>query len=341
MSDPADTMRGRVDKSRARIWILTRMGREALTAGISVGFFVLLVGFSVVSPTPMRQIIEQVDALWMTFSAMLTAIITAVTLVVMFNQLVLSQELGALGDQRERMQDASSFRSDVESYIADNVSPPDPASFLGALLDAVETIADDLEATGQGAVGDDDVNIQSFVESVTDNAESVRDRLEDAQFGTFDVIFAALNFNYSWKIYEARRLLAKHEDSLQTETEEILTEMVTVLELFGPAREHFKTLYFQWELVNLSRRMLYTAIPALLVSTGMMFYIDTGDITGTVLGIDALVLVVCAAVTVTLLPVFLLIAYVLRIVTVAKRTLAMGPFVLREIEQGGEDNDDP
>ncbi|MFB6147516.1 MAG: hypothetical protein ABEJ66_01395, partial [Candidatus Nanohaloarchaea archaeon] len=93
----------------------------------------------------------------------------------------------------------------------------------------------------------------------------------------------------------------------------------------GPAREHFKTLYFQWELVNLSRAMLYTSIPALLVSTGMIIYCGPGTVTGSFMGIGADTLATSFAVTVALVPFILLLSYILRIATVAKRTLSIGP----------------
>jgi hypothetical protein len=188
------------------------------------------------------------------------------------------------------------------------------------------------------AVRDGDAELQErveqYVEGIQRNAESVTDQLEGAQFGTFEVLFAALNFNYSWKLYEARRLGNAHAAELPEAAADELDRLVETLELFGPAREHFKTLYFQWELINLSRAMLYAAVPALLVSMGMILYLDNlGTVVGETLGVHNLVWVVAAASTVAILPFMLLVSYVLRIATVAKRTLAIGPFVLRETDR--------
>lgn len=327
-STTADTMRGRIEESGLKFWLLTRMDRHVLAGTVSVAVFIALIALSTVAPAPMRRVIDSSNALWWVFSPMITAIITAVALVVTFTQLVLSQELGAVGDQRERMQGAIDFREDVEPWLDVPTAPPDPASFLSELLESIRTRSTEVEtAVGEGA-GD----IREFASDVSENARKVRNDLEDAQFGTFEVVAASLDFNYSQNISEARRLLAEREGVLDEEAVSALEDIVTVLEFYGSTREHIKTLYFQWELINLSRAMLYASLPALLVALSMLLYVDTAGVTGTTFAIDKIVWLVCAAVTVTLSPFVLLISYVLRIASVAKRTLAIGPFVLRDME---------
>ena len=187
-------------------------------------------------------------------------------------------------------------------------------------------------------VNDDDrlrERVDGLVDSIEGNADAVTGRLADAQFGTFGVLAAALDYNYSWKVYEARRIRNTHD--LSEEADRALDRLTEALTFFGPAREHFKTLYFQWEIVNLSRAILYAAVPALLVSVGMILFVDDpGTVTGTTLGVGNLLWVVSGAVALALVPFMLLLSYVLRIATVAKRTLAIGPFVLRESDRSGD-----
>jgi hypothetical protein len=71
----------------------------------------------------------------------------------------------------------------------------------------------------------------------------------------------------------------------------------------------------------------------LVVAGGMILYVDASTFTGTTAGVTDLVWVVSAAATVSLLPFAVLIAYILRIATVTQRTLAIGPFVLRETDR--------
>ena len=334
-ADPSATMRGRAQESRAKLWVLMNADRWIIAAGLAVLVFVALVGTSFLNLAPLRRVVSAKNALWWFFSPMVGGVTTGVTLVVTFNQLVLSQEQGPLGDQRERMRGAMDFREEVESWLDAAVSPPDPASFLEALLDGLQTQANDFEGAVEGSAASDEFKsrAEEFVGKLTDHAQAVGDELSDAQFGEFDVLMSALNFNYSWKLYQGRRLKSEHADDIDDDVEDALDEVIEVLKFFGPAREHIKTLYFQWELVNLSRVLLYTAVPALLTTVLVMFYVDTQAIVGSTFGVDHLVWLLAAATTVTLLPFFFIISYILRIATIAKRTLAIGPFILRETDR--------
>lgn len=336
MSDePSDTMRERVNQSQAKLWILLRADRELLAGVVLAGIFGTFIVFGVLDPAPLRAAVGSKDPIETLFEEYVAAIITGVTLVLTLNQLVLSQELGAVGDQRKRMRGAMDFREDVEESIDTPVTPPEPSAFLRSILDATQARANDLsEAIAE--CQDEQLREQttSYVDSLTENAESVSDQLESAQFGTFTVLFAALNYNYSWKIYEARRLRHEYADELTEEADDAFEQLIEVLQFFGPAREHFKTLYFQWELADLSRTLLYVAIPAVVVTSGMVLYVDNpGSITGATFGIDNLIWVTSAASVVALSPFVLLLTYILRIVTIAKRTLSIGPFILRETDR--------
>jgi len=71
-------------------------------------------------------------------------------------------------------------------------------------------------------------------------------------------------------------------------------------------------------------------VPALVVAGLMLAVVDAGTFPGSTRGVDHVTLVVGAAFAVTLLPFLLFVSYVLRVLTLAKRTLAIGPLVLRD-----------
>jgi hypothetical protein len=329
---PSDDMRDRLPGSRIKTWVLLVANRWVVAATLLGGLFVLFVALGSLDPTPLRQAIASKDPLETVFQALVTAIVTGVTLVVTINQLVLAQELGPAGDQRDRMDGATAFRQDVETAIDADVSPADPASFLEALVDAAKTQATAVsDSVSTSTHSDLRTVVDDYVESLAENADGVTARLDTAQFGTFAVVHAALSFNYSLKIHEARTIAHEHDADIPDETREALDDLVDTLELFGVAREHIKTLYFQWELIDLSRAILYAAVPALAVSISMILFVNTPEtLAGTTLGVDNLVWATSAAITVALVPFIVLLSYILRIVTVAKRTLAIGPFVLRD-----------
>ncbi|QGN06085.1 hypothetical protein Hrd1104_01430 [Halorhabdus sp. CBA1104] len=338
---PSDRLRDRASGSDSKLWLFMGADRWLVTGLLVAVVFVTLTAAGSLLPAA-EVAIRSGDSVDTLFQALLTATITGVTLVLTLNQLVLSQELGAAGDQRERMEEAMAFREDVADAVGTPVSPARPAQFLRALVQVSGERARDLrDAVSTDAdASTSDTELQEAVEDFTDsliaNSETVATGLDDARFGEFDVIASALDFNYSWKIFTARRIHERYGDALDTEGQAALDQLIDTLELFGPAREHFKTLYFQWDLIDLSRRILVASVPALLVSATMVAFFDASTHTPAVAGVDMLVPIVAAATTVALIPFLLLLAYIVRIATVTKHTLSIGPFILRETDDVAE-----
>ena len=271
--------------------------------------------------------------LFYVFGSLIGGNFTLITIVISISQLVVSQENGPLGDQHERMSNTMDVR-DYTGEIVGRPTPVDPSAFLRKLVDATRRRAKALRDTVSDSDDDDlRAEVDEFTDSLTGNADEVGDQLDGAAFGTFDVLFAALNFNYGWKIFQVDRISEEHSDSLSAESERLLDELRTTLTMFGPAREHIKTLYFQWALVDLSRLIVYTAVPALFVAGCTLAFVGGGTIVGTTLGVTNLLWVVAGAFTLAVLPFLLLVSYIVRIATVAKRTLAIGPLILRDSQR--------
>ena len=329
----ANTMRERAGESRIMVWLLLAANRLHVTAVLALFVFLSFIVLVTILPPPLVPQLRSGDTIETMFYAMLSAVITGTTLVVSIGQLVLSQENGPLGEQRRRMENTLDFRDYTEELIG-KPSPADPSTFLRELLNVAEERAKAVR-DGFNDVDSDQLKweVQEFTDSVVSNSELVRDQLEGATFGTFDVLFAALNYNYGWKIFQVERLAHDHAEDLGDPERERLDDLKTALSLFGPAREHVKTLYFEWALVSLSQMMLYTAIPALVVAAVMLTTVDAGTTSGTTFGVNHMTLLIGGAFTVTLIPFLLFTSYVLRIVTIAKRTLAIGPLILRDSQR--------
>jgi len=325
---PSDLLRERAGQRRRKLWFLLEADRWLVTAFLLSVVFVTLTVAGYLLPVAESSLLDT-DSVDTLFQGLLTATITGVTLVLTLNQLVLSQELGSVSDQRERMEGALEFRGDAADVIDAPVSPSRPSEFLRALIQESGRSAENLrDSVGEeeGSLGDD---VESLTKDLIENAERVSEGLDGAQFGDFDVVSSALNFNYSRKIFAARRIRQRYGDSLNQESKDEVEHLVELLKRFGIAREHFKTLYFQWSLIDLSRRILVASVPALLVSAAMVLFFDSTAYTES-LGGEGLVLFVVAAVTVSVSPFMILLAYVLRIATVTKHTLSIGPFILRK-----------
>ena len=342
-ADTADTMRERAGENRAKLWLLLRANRLVVAGVLTLAVFVAFVAAATVFSPSLAEKVGSSDPIETLFASMITAVVTGATLVVTIGQLVLTQENGPLGDQQERMDDTLAVRDSV-SALTGEPAPTDPAAFLDALLAAATGRARALRESVRERADESDGNesdpdetgvaadIDEFAAGVVGNADAVRGRLDGAEFGSFDVVFAALDFDYGRKLGRIERLAEEHGDALTDEERDRLDGLREALSLFGPAREHVKTLYFQWALIDLSRLILYAAVPALVVAGAMVAVVDAGTFPGRTLGVDRVTLVVGGAFAVTLLPFSLFVAYVLRVLTLAKRTLAIGPLVLRDSE---------
>ncbi|GAB3692442.1 hypothetical protein [Halorubrum pallidum] len=327
-----NTMRDRAGENSLKLWLLLRANRLVVAGTLTLVVFAAFVLLAAAFSPSLAEKVAASDVIETMFSAMITAIVTGATLVVTIGQLVLTQENGPLGDQRERMDGAMDVRESVAS-LTGSPSPTDPAEFLDALLGAATDRSETLRASISASDGRDDAFLDDAGElarAIAGNADTARERLDGARFGTFDVVFAALDFNYGRKIHRIDRLEADHGDRLTEAERDVLGELRESLSLFGPAREHIKTLYFQWALIDLSRLILYAAVPALLVAGVMLAVVDAGTFPGSTLGVDHITVVVAGAFAVTLLPFVLFVSYLLRVLTLAKRTLAIEPLILRD-----------
>ncbi|GAA0509864.1 hypothetical protein SAMN04488066_10880 [Halorubrum aquaticum] len=315
---------------RLERWFLLRANRFLVAGTLTAAVFVAFVLVVSELPPPFVERMSSSDPVETLFGTMITVVVTGTTLVVTIGQLVLTQENGPLGDQQDRMRNSMDVRESMAELIGSPVST-DPAVFLG---DIVETVADRAEELRTSVGGSDDGDfgneIEAFTEDVVQNAGAVTERLDGARFGSFDVVSAALHFDYSRKLARIEHLSAEYEGSISENEHVLLDDLGALLSLYGPAREHVKTLYFQWALIALSQQILYAAVPAVVVAGVTLTVVDATTFPGVTLGIDHVVVAVGAAFAVTLLPFMLFVSYVLRILTVAKWTLAIEPLVLRD-----------
>ena len=86
--------------------------------------------------------------------------------------------------------------------LYDGPTPVDPSALLRQLVMETERRAEMLWDSVANSSDDDlRAEVDEFTESLIGNAETVTDRLERTTFGSFGVVFAALDFNYGRKIF--------------------------------------------------------------------------------------------------------------------------------------------
>lgn len=332
-----NTMRRRAGENRAKFWIILTGNRWVLAGAMALVIFIAFVLFGAFEFPTLRTTMRTSDPVETAFQGLIGAIITGTTLVVSINQLVISEEIGPVGEQRARMDTAMDYRQNTDELFG-SVSPSKPSGFLRELVETSARRAKAMKAAISENDNDDlREDIGTYADDLIDNAETASDELGDATFGTFDVLNAALDYNYARKMHDLRRLGEEYEADLDDDERTEFRETLESLAMFGPAREHIKTFYIQWALVKLSQAILYTAVPALAVAGMMVVFVDESSFHGFLFGVDYMVWAVSAGFTLSITPFLLFVSYIFRIATVAQRTLAIGPMILRDSESPSDE----
>ena len=330
LEPPGDTIWERTDESRLKMRFLISANRWLVVGAFSLLGFLSLVGLELVGPSSLENVLVG-DALGAVFGSLIIAIVTSVTLVLTVAQIVLSEQMNELKDHRANLEGEIEFREEIEEMSGVAVSPVQPNQFFRLLLSLVEAQATDVaDAIEESGRAEELAAVLAYTDELVEHSRSVSDDLQNAEFGSFDVLLPVLHYNYSWKIHAGRALRDEHD--LPVVADESFGELIRTLRHFAPTREYFKTHYFQWEIINTARSILYGAVPALAVAAYVVMAFDPSAVGGTLLGIPVLYLALSATYVVVLLPFTVLLAYLLRILTVVKRTLDIGPFILRHTE---------
>ena len=310
----------------AGLWFLVDANRWLVVAVLTTSMFVSLFGIVVLSPVSIRDYLLAGTLTSKGYVELQTITVTVITIVLSINQLVLSPELGALSDQRSRLEDVIDTRTRAEELAEAPTTPTDPDHYLLTLIAATEAKARRL---GE-AVTDSDPTLRQrvdrYVADVDRETERVHDALEGRRFGTIELLGAAMHFTTADDIHAVRRMHNEYAESLSGAEERAFSDMLDALKLYTVAREYFRSLYVQWEFINFSRAILYTGLPALLVAHLTIGFVDANAFQGTLFGVPTLLWYETAAFTIATVPVIVVISYAARLSLLAKTGIFISPF---------------
>lgn len=315
---------------RVKRWFLLDVNRNIAAGWLLGGSFVTIVLVGSFGPVSVQSFLTAGVSPGNVLVELLKAIVSVIVIVLSINQLVLSPGLGPVGEQQERFEQSMDLRQKVESQTGIEVSPASPAMFLVALLDAIIDQAEQLdEIASQSGTRAVQPELTEYLNTVIDDAKHVRGRLVSGRFGEFEVISAVLRFAMSEKI-RALRAFQQTADELPEESfSAAFDELDELFELFTVTREYLKTVYIREEYIRLSEGLLYTGLPALLV-TYLAAQIYTPTVfPGEIVGFEKRLLFVSGAVTVALTPLAVLLSYISRLAPLSRSTLFIGPFDAR------------
>ncbi|WP_265110097.1 hypothetical protein [Halosolutus halophilus] len=342
----------RIDRSsenRVKRWLLFDGDRERVATALLGTVFVVLLVMGGIWPIEYQELLGETTVVQTVFNTLLSGTILLVSIVVSIAAVGIFQELTSLGNQSERVETIIEFQGEIETSDIVDVSPARPGQFTAVVPRSIKRRADDLQRLDAAATRDEREG-RAYREEVdrlrTDiqaNTEEVLTTLSRVPAGSTDELLTGLNYDSSWQLYQARRILTKYGEDLTDDERAEIENITDTLRKLMASREYFKTLYYKLELSDLSTTLLTVSLPIIVFITYVLLAIDSGffpDVS--FFGYTPLTVFISLAYTIALAPYAVLTAYVLRAATVTKRTPEEGPFVLDgDRETAYDDRSDP
>jgi hypothetical protein len=331
-TDAVSRLHTRLAQTRLVTWILFEGPRWLVSLALLTAVFAAFLVFALVRPVDMRSLLSDTTTLQDLFTALLSGAILIVSIVSSISSIVLSQEITDIETERDRLDASIDFRRRTENLANVEGSPTQPAQFLEVILYTIYVRTQELSHI---AAKSDDPDFadqtEEFADEILSEAKNAATTLDGARFGTFKVLQAGLHYDYSWQLTTARRIRNHYADQLTDEEEEVLTNLIDTLKFFATGREYFQSLYYKREVARLSKLLLYVSLPVIVVISYLLLALDTTLVPDVRVGpLSALPVLILFAYTVSLAPYVVLTSFVLRVAAITMRTLAVGPFIIRQ-----------
>lgn len=315
---------GRASDSSRRVdrlvkWVLIDANRLYLSAAAVAGVFVLtqaLLSANVITVGPESTVKTLFG------SGVTSGLFTLITVALTINQLISSRVFGSPNTLRARYEGADDLRRSVEEVTGRSPGPVDTVAFISMLGEELERLASTLDERAREPPGSVPSTLPEYVSDLSAYASTVAgvsQRMEPAA-----VTSTLAGSDYARFVSRTDELVSDHGDRLSEEAEGTLDDVGRLLEAVAVTRQYFKTIVIQQELAQLSRLIIFTGLPALLVALYVPLVYRTGPTS--VLNPELLPAVVGGAIAVVVAPLVVLLVYVLRIATIMRYTVSVGPF---------------
>ncbi len=311
---------------RAWNWVLVEGNRRVVTGLLAVTVYAVLVALGSLWPFEIQTLLSEQVTVQRLFTTLLSGVILLVSIVVSINSLVVSQELAPIGSQHERVVASWEFRDRVADALGSDVTPANPDEFLETLVDSVQQELDALSSVIDDSAPDAHEDVREYLGDAADYLARTRAAVRKGGVGVVDVALFGPAYEPSGMLQQARRL--RRHGSPDESVQSALGTVVEALQFFTTTREYFKTVYYKREFSRLSRDLLYTGLPAILLMSYVLLALDARSFPGSTLGLDHLFLFVSLAYVIALLPFLALTSYVLRAALIAEQTITAGAFVV-------------
>jgi hypothetical protein len=296
-------------------WLLLSGNRFVVTAGIVVAFVAIL---TVLTALDIISVGLSSSTRTLLASGVTSGLLTLITVTLSINQLILSRVFGSPNELSDKLEGTVDFRRTVERIAGRSTSPTDPREFLALITETIHDRVTDLDLSSvDEEAGDYQSALASYSGSLTD---SVRD-----QDDTVGVLAKIMGAEYAEYMEATRYVKNEFQDELSERALSEIEDVLELLEAIAIARQFFKTLAIQQDLARLSRFIAYSGLSAFVTTIVLTLLYKSSS--GAYVPPETLTAVVLLGFGVIISPLAVLIAYILRVATIAFYTVSVGPFV--------------
>ncbi|MFD1564806.1 hypothetical protein ACFR99_14795 [Haloarchaeobius amylolyticus] len=307
-------------------WVLLNGNRISIAVGVAIAFGLATLALSMINVAPLVDM----QPLFYALSRLISGNLTLITVVVSINQLLLSRELQSPGELESEIEATVDFRQEVEA-VTNQVAPAEPSGFLRLVIESARQDAQRLGGIAAGTLPADVYDeIDGVITALTGEFDLIDRLIQESDSGIFNTLSTMLETNFAHEVRRLEEVRRAYGASLPEETDSAIDDVLDRLRELDIARQYFKSVYLQVELSRLSRYLFYTGLPAVGVAIATLFVLTVGS--GQGLSQPARVFGFSLVVTIGMLPLSVLFAYILRMVTVTERTAAITPFTTPEQE---------
>jgi hypothetical protein len=305
-------------------WILLtghRLGVAALLSTLFAAVAALLILFDLIYVGSGSNLSTALS------SGLLSGLLTLLTVALSINQLILSRVFGSAGSLSDKLEGTLDYRRTVEEIADVGTSPNEPTAFIGLLAETLERRVGEFHDSAETAdlSVDESDELGAYVSTITDYADhlSSAEELEDP----FKALIVTLGTDYADNLDTTRSLRSRYSEELSAEAVDALDDILELLKGVATMRQFFKTLTLQQELAMLSRRLIYTGVPAILLTYFLSSTYTAASGLPTAIDPVFMPLVVVVATGIVLSPLAVLVASLLRVATVSLYTVSVGTFI--------------
>lgn len=324
---PVPTGTRRIELTR---WVLLEGNRHAVTLFLlSITFIsVLLIG--TLWTFEIQRLLTETAAVQTLLDSFMSGIILLVSIVVSINSIVVSYDITDVSSQQDRIEGSIEFRQELARTTESEEVASDPRSFLGAMAAVIHDRAKALEEVveeGDEAFANE---VQDYIESISQTVTTLENSLYRLGGAEFGLLWLGLEADYGPLMNRSRKITSTYQTQLNESTQARFNDLIQALEMFAIGREYFKTLYYTNEISQLSRTLLIISLPSIIITASTILAINAKLLPDFWLfGLPPLLTFVAVAFTIALAPYIVLTAFMLRVATVARKTVTAGPFSLR------------